>query len=114
MSLPCKPVNFPYHKGEFNKTALYYKSQSSRTLHPSRDERVQIAKRIEWKGKIFQWSTKYIVAMSKEQTGTTSLASATDINVVCASVSRDGRGRRRSRSALRCGVTLEAERVVLR
>ena len=74
---------------------------------------MQIAKRIEWKGKIFQWSTKYIVAMSKEQTGTTSLASAVDINVVCASVSRDGR-RRRSRSALRCGVTLEAERVVLR
>ena len=60
------------------------------------------------------WSTKYIVAMSKEQTGTTSLASAADINVVCASVSWDGRGRRRSRSALRCGVTLEAERVVLR
>ena len=75
---------------------------------------MQIAKRIEWKGKIFQWSTKYIVAMSKEQTGTTSLASAVEINVVCASVSRDGWERRRSRSALRCGVTLEAERVVLR
>ena len=74
---------------------------------------MQIAKRIEWKGKIFQWSTKYIVAMSKEQTETL-LASAVEINVVCASVSRDGRGRRRSRSALRCGVTVEAERVVLR
>ena len=59
-------------------------------------------------------NNNYIVAMSKEQTGTTSLASAVEINVVCASVSRDGRGRRRSRSALRCGVTLEAERVVLR
>ena len=77
---------------------------------------MQIAKRIEWKGKIFQWSTKYIVAMSKEQTGTTSLASAVEnlINVVCASVSRDRRGRRRSRSALMCGATLEAERAVLR
>ena len=75
---------------------------------------MQIAKGIEWKGKIFQWSTKYILAMSKEQTATTPLASAVEINVVCASVSRDGRGRRRSRSALRCGATLEAERVVLR
>ena len=33
LNLRFLTVNFPYHKGEFNKTALYYKSQSSRTQH---------------------------------------------------------------------------------
>ena len=56
-------VNFPMSqiaKAYLQRFITRARAQG-RTTTSSRNERVQIAKKIQWKGKIFQWNTKYFV-----------------------------------------------------